>query len=61
MLIVVLLVIEDRFFSKIISARAVFRMVSMTAHWKTDVFSTFPVPTYVFVIANHSTFDVCSQ
>ena len=61
MLIVVRLVIEDRMYIKIISKRFVFRMVSMTAHWETDVLFTIPCAYLCFCIANHSTFDVCSQ
>ena len=61
MLIVVRLVIEDRIYIKIISERIVFRMVSMTAHWKTDIFFNIPCAHLCFCIANHNTFDVCSQ
>ena len=61
MLIVVRLVIEDRIYVKIINKRAVFRMVSMTAHWKTNVFFNIPCAHLCFCIANDSTFDVCSQ
>ena len=61
MVIVVRLVIEDRIYIKIMSKKAVFRMVSMTAHWKTDVCFNIPCAHLCFCIANHSTFDVCSQ
>ena len=61
MLIVVCLVIEDRIYIKNIAKKAVFRMVSMTAQWETDVFFNIPCAHLCFCIANHSTFDVCSQ
>ena len=61
MLIVVCLVIEDRIYIKIISKKAVFCMVPMTTHWETGIFFNIPCAHLCFCIANHSTFDVCSQ
>ena len=61
MVIAVCLVIEDRIYIRIMTKKVVFRMVSMTAHWETDVFFNIPCARLCFCIANHSTFDVCSQ
>ena len=61
MVIVVRLVIEDRIYIKIIAKKAVFCMVSTTAHWETDVFFNIPCAHLCACIANHNTFDVRSQ